>query len=153
MASGGLYEDDDKVDDYLLNQVSKHVLYNKLGSLARDLRLTDAEYSRIATPTKHPEEQIFGVSVGVYLCVSTYMFANVCACVCQCVCLCVCMGLSVCVLMCVCQCKCVCVCVCFVRGNYYFLLYCRIKRKPNGTYVSSVFFLMLCFHKLAKGRT
>ena len=98
MASGGLYEEDDNVDDYLLNQVSKHVLYNKLGSLARDLRLTDAEYSWIATPTKHPEEQIFGVSVGVYPCVSTYMFANVSACVCQCVChiVCVFVCLSVC---------------------------------------------------------
>ena len=98
MASRGLYEEDDNVDDYLLNQVSKHVLYNKLGSLARDLRLTDAEYSRIATPTKHPEEQIFGVSVGVYLCtcvcqhICLAMCVRVCANVCANVCLSVCLS-------------------------------------------------------------
>ena len=67
MSSRRLYEEDDHVDDYLLNQVSKHILHNKLGSLARDLRLTDAQYSRIATPTKQPEEQIFGVRVSFIL--------------------------------------------------------------------------------------
>ena len=68
MATGGkddsrVYEGDDEVDDYLLNQISKFVLFDKLGRLARDLRLNQAEYSRIsAIPNKPPEEQIFEAS-------------------------------------------------------------------------------------------
>ena len=68
MATGGkdgprVYEGDHEVDDYLLNQISKFVLYDKLGRLARDLGLNQAEYSRIAAvPNKPPEEQIFEAS-------------------------------------------------------------------------------------------
>ena len=32
-----LYEEDDRMDEYLLNQLSKYILYNRLGALARDL--------------------------------------------------------------------------------------------------------------------
>ena len=64
MATGGirrLYEEDDKVDDYLLHQVSKWVIYHRLGLLARDLGITEAEFSRIAIAATQPEEQIFKV--------------------------------------------------------------------------------------------
>ena len=62
MATGGRhYQEDDQVDDYLLNQVSKWIMYNKLGSLARDLGLSQAKVSRIAIPPEDPKEQIFKV--------------------------------------------------------------------------------------------
>ena len=65
MATGGarhVYEEDDKVDEYLLNQLSKWILYHCLGALARDLGISQAEYSRIAIASSQPEEQIFRVS-------------------------------------------------------------------------------------------
>ena len=65
MATGGarrVYEEDDKVDENLLNQLSKWILYHRLGALARDLGISQAEYSRIAIATSQPEEQIFRVS-------------------------------------------------------------------------------------------
>ena len=64
MATGGrklVYEEDDKVDEYLLNQLSKWVLYHRLGALARDLGISQAEFSRIAIATNQPDEQIFKV--------------------------------------------------------------------------------------------
>ena len=51
-----------KVDEQLLNQISEWVLYNRLGALARNLALSQAENSRIAIATNQPEEQIYGVS-------------------------------------------------------------------------------------------
>ena len=67
MATGGvrrLYEEDDKVDEYLLNQVSKWVLYHRIGSLARDLGISQAQFSRIIGAKSEPEEQIFQVISG-----------------------------------------------------------------------------------------
>ena len=64
MATGGvrrIYEEDDPVDDSLLNQLSKWILYHRLPSLARDLGISDAEISRIMIPSRAPEEQIFKV--------------------------------------------------------------------------------------------
>ena len=64
MATGGTrrsYEEDDDVDEYLLNQLSKWILYHRLGPLARDLGISDAALSRIVIPSKTPEEQIFQV--------------------------------------------------------------------------------------------
>ena len=66
MTTGGkhvLYQEDDRIDEYLLNQLSKYILYNRLGALARDLGISQAEFSRIATATNQPEEQIFKVHV------------------------------------------------------------------------------------------
>ena len=40
MATGGrkcVYEEDDRVDEYLLNQLSKWILHHRLGALVRDL--------------------------------------------------------------------------------------------------------------------
>ena len=58
-----LYQEEDLVDEYLLNQVSKWILYHHLGTLARDLRISQAEFSRIATPLSTPEEQSFKVNL------------------------------------------------------------------------------------------
>ena len=65
MATGGtrrIYEEQDPVDEYLLNQVSKWILFHRLGALARDLEISDAEISRIMIPTRSAEEQIFKVN-------------------------------------------------------------------------------------------
>ena len=70
MASGGvrrIYEEDDPVDDSLLNQLSKWILYHRLPSLARDLGMSQAEFSRIATATTQPQEQIFKVRFASFL--------------------------------------------------------------------------------------
>ena len=62
MATGSRqYQENDQVDDYLLNQVSKWIIYHKLGSLARDLGLSHAQFSRIAILSVYPKEQIFQV--------------------------------------------------------------------------------------------
>ena len=63
MATGGrrVYEEGDLVGEYLLNQLSKWVLYHRLGLLARDLGGTQAQFSRIVTVSSQPEEQIFKV--------------------------------------------------------------------------------------------
>ena len=65
MATGAtrrVYEEDDRVDEYLLNQLSKWILYHRLGVLARDLGISQAEFSRIAIATSQPEEQVFKVT-------------------------------------------------------------------------------------------
>ena len=64
MASGGserLYEEDDRVDERLLNQMSKWIMYNRLPSLARHLGFSDAEISRVMFASRDPEEQCFQV--------------------------------------------------------------------------------------------
>ena len=66
MATGGvrlLYEEDDKLDQYLLNQVTKWVLYHRLPSLARDLGISQAQFSTIVGAHSQPEEQIFQVNL------------------------------------------------------------------------------------------
>ena len=69
MATGGwdgsvrVYEEDDKVDEKLLNQLSKWILYNRLPWLARNLGFTQAEISCIIIQYLSPEEQIFQVKI------------------------------------------------------------------------------------------
>ena len=66
MATGGrkaVYEEDDRVDEDLLNQLSKWILYHRLGALARDLGISKDEIIQIITATSEPEEQIFKVSL------------------------------------------------------------------------------------------
>ena len=68
MATGGvrsLYEKDDRVDEYLLHQVSKWVLCHRLQALARSLGLTQAEFSRISYDNTTAEEKIFRVCTTV----------------------------------------------------------------------------------------
>ena len=65
MATGGrklVFEEDDRVDEDLLNQLSKWILYHRLGALARDLGISDDEIIQIITSKCEPEEQIFKVS-------------------------------------------------------------------------------------------
>ena len=67
MATGGcdgsvrVYEEDDKVDEKLLNQLSKWILYNRLPWFARNLGFTDTEIVRVMMNYPAPEEQIFQV--------------------------------------------------------------------------------------------
>ena len=68
MATGGwdgsvrVYEEDDKVDEKLLNQLSKWILYNRSPWFARNLGFTQAEISRIIIQNLTSEEQIFEVT-------------------------------------------------------------------------------------------
>ena len=68
MATGGsdgsvrVYEEDDKVDEKLLNQLSKWILYNRLPWLARNLGFTQAEIVRVMMQFQTAEEQIFQVN-------------------------------------------------------------------------------------------
>ena len=57
-----MYQGEDFVDECFLDHLSKWILYHRLGALARDLGISQAEFSRIATPLNTPEEQIFKVS-------------------------------------------------------------------------------------------
>ena len=67
MATGGwdgsvrVYEEDDKVDEKLLNQLSKWILYNRLSWLARNLGFTHDEIYHVLIQYPAPEEQIFQV--------------------------------------------------------------------------------------------
>ena len=67
MATGGggstprLYDEDDRLDERLLNQISKWIMYNRLPSLARHLGISDADITRIMIPSRTPEEQCFQV--------------------------------------------------------------------------------------------
>ena len=69
MATGGwdgpvrVYEEDDKVDEKLLNQLSKWILYNRLPWLARNLGFTQAEIVRVMMQFQTAEEQIFQVNI------------------------------------------------------------------------------------------
>ena len=72
MATGGggstprLYEEDDVLDERLLNQISKWILYHRLPSLARHLGISDAEITRIMIPARTPEEQCFQVRMSQF---------------------------------------------------------------------------------------
>ena len=67
-----LYEEDDVLDERLLNQISKWIMYHRLPSLARYLGISDAEISRIMIPSRTPEEQIFQVCSKVAKTLSMY---------------------------------------------------------------------------------
>ena len=59
-----VYQEHDSVDDYLLNQISKHIFHDQLGTLSRDLGISNAEHQR-AVLKKSPQDQIF--QVGNYM--------------------------------------------------------------------------------------
>ena len=44
------YAEADRVDAYLLNQITKHVKPDELGSLARDLDIEETVYGNITVP-------------------------------------------------------------------------------------------------------
>ena len=59
----GSYEAHDILDEFLLNQVAKHVNYSNLCFFAKDLGMTQTEYDRITAPdTLTPAERINKVS-------------------------------------------------------------------------------------------
>ena len=72
MESSRVYEEDDKVDEKLLNQLKGWIMYNRLGDLARHLGFTYAEISRIME-LKNPEEQIFKV-IFIFFNFRSYIF-------------------------------------------------------------------------------
>ena len=57
-----VYEENDSVDDYLLNQISKYVFYENLWSLARDLGIPQTEISGMEE-IKTSMEKIYKVSI------------------------------------------------------------------------------------------
>ena len=58
----GLYEAHDLLDEFLLNQVEKHVKYRQLNTFARDLGIRQEEYERITAPNTFTQsEQILKV--------------------------------------------------------------------------------------------
>ena len=58
------YGGQDFVDQFLLNQVAKHVKYDKLGTMSRDLAVSDTEYTRITTPNVFSQnDQIYKVKI------------------------------------------------------------------------------------------
>ena len=58
------YGGQDSVDQFLLNQVAKHVKYDKLGTMSRDLAVSDTEYTRITTPNVFSQnDQIYKVKI------------------------------------------------------------------------------------------
>ena len=59
----GTYGGKDFVDQFLLNQVAKHVKLDQLGSMSRDLGVRDSEYMKITAPNVFSEkDQIYKVS-------------------------------------------------------------------------------------------
>ena len=59
-----MYKSDDMVDEYLINQVTKYIQYDKLGHLCGDLRINDTEYQKITAPNKlNPDDQINKVNI------------------------------------------------------------------------------------------
>ena len=64
----GRYDAHDLLDEFLLNQVAKHVRYLHLSTFARDLGIRQEEYDRITAPnTFTQDEQIHRViSLTIY---------------------------------------------------------------------------------------
>ena len=46
----GLYEGDDRVEEFLVNQVAKFIRYEKLGLFAKDLKVKERELEIIMAP-------------------------------------------------------------------------------------------------------
>ena len=46
----GLYEEDDRVEEFLVNQVVKFTRYEKLGLFAKDLKIKERELEIIMAP-------------------------------------------------------------------------------------------------------
>ena len=55
----GLYEDDDRVEEFLVNQVAKFIRYEKLGLFAKDLKIKERELEIIMAPNYlNPHDRI-----------------------------------------------------------------------------------------------
>ena len=59
----GLYEEDDRVEEFLVNQVAKFIRYEKLGLFAKDVRIRERELEIIMAPNYlNPRDRIAKVS-------------------------------------------------------------------------------------------
>ena len=57
------YKDDDRVDEYLVNQVAKFIRYEKLGLFAKDVKIKERELEIIMAPNYlNPHDRIAKVS-------------------------------------------------------------------------------------------
>ena len=65
--SDNLYQEQDRVDEKLLNELKSWIMYDRLETLARHLGFTQAKISTIMTDTTSPEEQIFKVNNSFYV--------------------------------------------------------------------------------------
>ena len=55
----GLYEEDDRVKEFLVNQVAKFIRYEKLGLFAKDVRIKERELEIIMAPNYlNPHDKI-----------------------------------------------------------------------------------------------
>ena len=59
----GKYNGEDQVNTYLLNQMAKHIKYERLGTLARDLNIEKSAYNHI----ENQEDKIWEVSRKIYV--------------------------------------------------------------------------------------
>ena len=58
----GLYEDDDRVEEFLVNQVAKFIRYEKLGLFAKDVKTKERELEIIMAPNYlNPHDRIVKV--------------------------------------------------------------------------------------------
>ena len=59
----GLYEEDDRVEEFLVNQVAKFIRYEKLGLFAKDVKIKERELEIIMAPNYlNPHDRIQKVS-------------------------------------------------------------------------------------------
>ena len=64
MASGRMYNSDDMVEEYLINQIAKYVQYEKLGRLSGDLGIKSNDYQKITAPNAfNQDDQIYKVNI------------------------------------------------------------------------------------------
>ena len=64
MASGRMYNSDDMVEEYLINQIAKYVQYEKLGRLSGDLGIKRNDYQKITAPNAfNKDDQICKVNI------------------------------------------------------------------------------------------
>ena len=55
----GLYEEDDRVEEFLVNQVAKFIRYEKLGLFAKDVKIKERELEIIMAPNYlNPRDRI-----------------------------------------------------------------------------------------------
>ena len=60
----GLYEEDDRVEEFLVNQVAKFIRYGKLGLFAKDVKIKERELEIIMAPNYlNPHDRIAKVSI------------------------------------------------------------------------------------------
>ena len=54
---------DDRMDDHLLKEISKYIVYDHLGALARDLGITEDQINYISMTSRPLVDQAYQVSI------------------------------------------------------------------------------------------